>query len=106
LGSIADRFGSPAAERCDALSPHGIRGTSVPRFFFDIHDDIDLIDNVGMDFPNLVAARSQAALALSEFAKEALPGNGPDKQFTVTIRDEHGKVVLTCTLVFKSSPSI
>jgi hypothetical protein len=76
----------------------------MPRYFFDIHDDIEIIDQEGQELPNLRAARSKAAMALAEAAKDELPDNGPAKDLTVIVRDEAGKVVLTTRLSFSSDP--
>lgn len=72
----------------------------MPRFFFDIHDDVNIIDSVGQELANLMAAKDQAARALTEVAKDDLPGAGMLKTFTVHVRDESNRVALTATLSF------
>ncbi len=76
----------------------------MPRYFFDIHDDVDVTDEVGLELPDLKAARSEVARALTEAALDALPSNGPSKAMTINVRDEGGRRVLQAVLSFTTDP--
>lgn len=76
----------------------------MPHYYFDIHDDVHLIDEVGQDLPNLRAARAEAARALAEAAKE-LAALAPSKDFVILVRNEGGEVVLRTRMSFSSEPA-
>jgi hypothetical protein len=77
----------------------------MPRYFFGIHDDVDVTDHDGIELPDLRAARSEAARALAENAKDMLPGDGSAKTLEINVRDETGVVVLRAWLSFSSDPA-
>jgi hypothetical protein len=61
------------------------------RFYFDIrHDDNFVRDDVGSKLPSLQAAKEQAAKALAEIARDALPGA---RTLSIEVRDEMGLVL-------------
>jgi len=70
----------------------------MPRFFFDVHDDIDVIDDVGIELPDLDAARAEAARTLADVASELLPDNGMRKTLAINVRGESGQMVLKTSL--------
>ena len=72
------------------------------RYFFDIYDGEDSPDAVGVELLDLEAARTQATLALAEIARDELPGDGPERELTILIRDESGRVLMRTSLVFSS----
>ncbi len=78
----------------------------MPRYYFDSRDGEALIrDADGVECDNIECARDQAAIALVELAKDALPGS-ERREFTIEVRDEDDKPVLkpvlkTC-LVFEA----
>ena len=73
----------------------------MPRFYFDIADGPETgIDDVGLEFPNLEAARANALAALGEIARDELP-DGDRRDFQISIRDEGGQVVLKATLALR-----
>ena len=76
----------------------------MPRYFFDIYDDIKVIDSDGLVLGDLTAARNEAARALAEAAKDLLPGDGPHKDLLISVRDDTGAVVLTAKLSFSAEP--
>jgi hypothetical protein len=43
----------------------------VPRFYFDVHDGVDIIDVVGSDLAGLDEARDEAVRATSELLRGA-----------------------------------
>lgn len=57
------------------------------RYFFDIYDgDHWTRDDFGLDCRDDRGARHQAVLALTEMAREQLPGNGRTAAFRVRVR--------------------
>jgi hypothetical protein len=76
----------------------------MPRYFFDIDDDVKLTDDEGMALPDLKAARGEAARALAEAAKDVLPDGGHEKELVISVRDDTGAVVLTARLSFSTHP--
>jgi hypothetical protein len=90
-------------------TPYGEIGTS-PRarcsvwmalYFFDTRDNDDFIeDDVGVELTNLEAVKHQAALALTELARDVLPGS-TKRNLAVEVRDERG-AVMSGKLVFEA----
>jgi len=70
----------------------------MPRFFFDVHDDIHVIDDVGIELPDLDAAKAEATRTLAEIAGELLPNDGTRKTLAINVRNESGQVVLKTSL--------
>lgn len=70
----------------------------MPRFFFDTFDgEFSSQDDVGLDLPNMEAARHKAQMALPHIAQDAQP-DGNYRTFVVNVRDEDGKSVLRAAL--------
>jgi hypothetical protein len=72
----------------------------VSRYFFDFHDGVTLIDDVGIELCNLDAARSEALRSLSAIAADFV-ASVPVEEFSMIVRDETGTTVLTAQLTFK-----
>lgn len=69
------------------------------RYFFDSRDGEKFIpDELGIELPDVEAARDQAALALAEIAKDVLPGSSR-REIVIEVRD--GAPVLKTSLVFE-----
>jgi hypothetical protein len=72
----------------------------MPRYFFDSRDGDKFIpDELGLELPNVEAARDQAALALAEIAKDVLPGS-TRREIVIVVRD--GAPVLETSLIFEA----
>jgi hypothetical protein len=71
------------------------------RYYFDIYDDVAVIDGVGQELADLDEARREAVTAISEIAKEILPSDGPAKQLQIKVRDEIDNVVLSAAISFQ-----
>jgi hypothetical protein len=57
------------------------------RYFFDTRDNGTFIeDDVGIEFADLEAVKSQAALSLAELARDVLPGS-ITRVLSVEVRD-------------------
>lgn len=66
----------------------------MPRYFFDVHDDQDIPDDTGTDLPDRNAVRAVAVRYAGEILKDEggkLVGN----EWSMTIRDDAGRIVLT-----------
>lgn len=73
----------------------------MPLYFFDTRDNETLIeDDVGLELPDLVAVKAQAAKSLAELARDVLPGS-IERTLTVEVRDER-QPVLRATLTFEA----
>src|SRR5687767_2981862 len=66
---------------------------SMPIYFFDTRDNhIFIEDDVGLELPDLEAVKTQAALSLTELAREVLPGS-LERELAVEVRDERQPVL-------------
>ncbi|HET9428750.1 MAG TPA: hypothetical protein VFO69_10360 [Allosphingosinicella sp.] len=64
-------------------------------YFFDTRDNDDFIeDDIGLDFPDLETVKIEAASALTELARDVLPGS-VKRRLAVEVRDELGPVMRT-----------
>jgi hypothetical protein len=70
----------------------------VPRFFFDIHDDEVIRDDVGHDLPDVRAVRAEVQRALAGLAATR-PLDVNAIQIRVDVRDGSGKRVVTASLL-------
>jgi hypothetical protein len=71
------------------------------RYFFDTRDNGTLIeDDIGVDFPDLEAVRTQSALSLAELARDVLPGS-VKRVLAVEVRDAV-RPILTNVLTFEA----
>jgi hypothetical protein len=74
----------------------------MPRYYFDTRDGERLVrDEVGVVLPSVEAARDQAAVALAEIAKDALPGS-TRREIAIEVRD--GVPLLRTCLRFEVKP--
>lgn len=72
----------------------------MPRYFFDTLDRGFHYDDEGVDCDDSEAACALAMCTLPEIARFAIPSNGDDQAFTVSVRDESDVIVYTATLTF------
>jgi hypothetical protein len=79
-----------------------ITGCILPRFYFDTFDgDRTNADSEGIECSSHKQVRYQAIDALPDMAREVLP-DGPNRTFSVEVRDEVGTVVFRATLRLES----
>ena len=65
----------------------------MPRYFFDTRDnDTFTEDDIGVELPDLEVVKTQAALSLTELARDVLPGS-MRRDLAVEVRDEHQPVL-------------
>jgi hypothetical protein len=73
----------------------------MPRFFFDIRDDDDtLVDEEGIDLPDLKAAQMEAAKSLTAMAADVQPEGS--KVLAIDVRTAEGRV-LTAAITFENA---
>ncbi|WP_375160176.1 hypothetical protein [Bradyrhizobium sp. RDT46] len=65
----------------------------MPRYYFDSRDDdIFIADDDGLDFSSLDDVKAQATTALTELAKDVLPGSVV-RTLAIEVRDDLGPVL-------------
>lgn len=67
----------------------------MPRYFFDIHDGVDIIDEVGTELPSFAAVRDTAVRASGEAIKDLGIKFWDSRDWRLEVQDEQDKVVLT-----------
>ncbi|MCC5655367.1 hypothetical protein LC609_37690 [Nostoc sp. XA013] len=73
----------------------------MPRYYFDTHDgDEAIIDEVGLEFANLEAVKTEAARGLADLARDVLPGS-VQRELAVLVRDAQSRQLLRTALVFE-----
>ena len=74
------------------------KGWTLPRYYFDIHDDAVVIDINGRDLPDRAGARAEALARGAAFAADPqkLGGSGV---VVVTVRDGPDRAVMRLRLV-------
>jgi hypothetical protein len=70
----------------------------MPRYYFDLYDDIEVRDDIGTDAPDLGAAQVEAARILTDVARDLLPGDGLHKDIHVHIRNRWGEELARASL--------
>ena len=70
----------------------------MPQFFFDIHDDEVIRDDVGHDLPDVRAVRAEVQRALAGLVATG-PSDANAVQIRVDVRDGSGKRVVTASLL-------
>lgn len=74
----------------------------MPRYYFDIWDgDHKAHDDIGVECATIPAASVQATIALTELARDLLPGDGPARYLKITVRDE-ARALFNLTLDFET----
>ncbi|QDI79022.1 hypothetical protein E8E01_00435 [Methylorubrum populi] len=72
----------------------------MPRYFFDIHDGMTVIDNFGRELPSIIAAKSEAMQIASIFATEPKMIGCNGGAIVINIREAPGLILATIRLVF------
>jgi hypothetical protein len=63
-------------------------------YFFDTRDGDEFIDDdVGIDYPDLVTVKLEAARTLADLARDVIPGK-VNRELAVEIRDAQGPVLI------------
>ena len=62
----------------------------MPLYYFDSRDGENfIVDEDGLEFPDLETARDEATAALADFVKDVLPGS-MRRELAIEVRDEQG----------------
>ena len=73
----------------------------MPRYFFDTDTGHKLFrDEEGSELPDDQEARDLAALSIGEMARDYLPGDEPQKNITMWVRNENCEPVMELTMRF------
>jgi hypothetical protein len=73
----------------------------MPRYYFDLHEADQFVrDDVGVVLPDIEAARDQATRALTEIARDTLPGT-LRREIAIEVTDETRAPLLRAGLSFE-----
>lgn len=67
----------------------------MPRYFFDLHNDVSARDEEGQELPDLATARAQAIGAARELMSEDIRQGRLQLGHSIEIRDADGRQALT-----------
>jgi hypothetical protein len=71
-------------------------------YFFDTRDNDDVVvDDVGVELPNLDAVKVVAARSLAEIALDVLPGS-LRRTLGIDVRNAEGRPVMITELIFEA----
>lgn len=70
----------------------------MPRFYFDVHDGSDFIDELGIELASPLDARREAVRYAGNLIAEENWAALPNEPWRMVVRDDHAQVVLA--LVF------
>jgi len=66
----------------------------VPRYYFDLHNDMDVLDEEGKELPDLRAVQAAALCEVREMALASIADNGElNLCHHIDVRDESGAIV-------------
>ena len=66
----------------------------MPRFYFDLHNDVEAHDEEGMELSDLEAARAEAIRSGRELVAEGVRNGQVNLNHWIEVRDESGAQVL------------
>jgi hypothetical protein len=70
-------------------------------YYFDTFDGEELIlDEEGLEFPDLAAVKVEAARGLADIAKDVIPGH-ERLELYIAVRDAQGRQILRTIMVFE-----
>lgn len=66
----------------------------MPRYFFDLHNDVDVLDEEGKELPNLEAAKAEALREVREMLQASITDSGTiNLRHHIDVRDETGRIM-------------
>jgi hypothetical protein len=66
----------------------------MPRFFFHVHDGVDLRDEEGTELPDIYVAQAQAIRMSGEILRDKGVGFWDGTEWKLEVTDQHGNVIL------------
>ena len=69
----------------------------MPRFYFHLHNDLDVIDDEGLELPDLAAAREKAIESAHDIACACIKKGELNLEHYILVTDEAGQEVLKLT---------
>jgi hypothetical protein len=67
----------------------------MPRYFFDLYNDIEVRDDLGKELPDLASARENALVEAREMMTQAIEDGELNLNHRIEVRDAVGAVVHT-----------
>ena len=68
----------------------------MPRYFYDLYNDITAIDDEGRELPDLMSAKATALVEAREMIEASVQEHGKvDLHHRIQVRDELGTVIYT-----------
>jgi len=72
----------------------------MPRFYFDVYNDVSTLDDAGSDLADIETARGVALDVLSDLTPH-FPANGAVGRHRVIVRGQSGECVLEAVLTYQ-----
>lgn len=76
----------------------------MPRFYFDLHNDLDVRDDEGRELPDLAAARAESIREAREMMTESVRNGRVALDHRIVVRDESDATV--CVMRFGDAVEI
>ncbi len=78
----------------------------MPRYFFDVHDGVSMIDKAGVDLHDLESARIHAITTAGSVLRASAQRFWRGGEWHVVVRDDGGLILFTLTSVAAASPAL
>jgi hypothetical protein len=88
-----------AAQRSNSFWTSAL--SAMPRYFFHVHDSVDIIDDEGSDFTDPDAARAEAVVAAGEMLRDVGGRFWKRPEWRLWVTDETGHTI--CALRFSAA---
>ncbi len=77
----------------------------MPRYFFNIHDGIDVEDTEGMDLPDLRAARVEAVRHAGRIIDHEAEHVSSVEDWCLEVTDRHGLILFQVNFLMTRAPA-
>ncbi len=78
----------------------------MPRFFFNVHDGVEMPDLEGVELPDLRSARNEAVQLSAGMLRDAPEQFWNHQEWAVDVTDESGLILFTLTFVGTQAPAL
>lgn len=75
------------------------------RYFFHVHDGVDLRDEIGTELPDLGAARAEAVRYASDCLRSTKADFWTGQDWTMQVADKHGLLLFSLTFSAFNAPA-